>query len=157
MLSFLSQNHDCFTWSHEDMTGINPEVTVHHLQVDLDYQPVKQKRRKFTFERNKIINEEIQELIDIGSIQEVQYTEWLAKVVIQKNNGKWRVCINFTDLNKACPQRLILITTHRYASRCNSRAQNAQLYGRILQIQPYIDASGRLENTSFITERGIFC
>ena len=64
------------------MTGINSEVTVHHLQVVPDYQPVKQKRRKFTCERNKIINNEIQKLIDIGSIQEVQYPKWLANVVI---------------------------------------------------------------------------
>ena len=36
ILPFLSQNHDCFAWSHKDMTGIDPEVVVHRLQVDLD-------------------------------------------------------------------------------------------------------------------------
>ena len=42
ILPFLSQNHDFFAWSHDDMTGIDPEVVIHHLQVDPDYQPVKQ-------------------------------------------------------------------------------------------------------------------
>ena len=39
------------------------------------------------------------------AIKEVFYPEWLANtVVVKKNNGKWRVCVNFTDLNKACPK-----------------------------------------------------
>ena len=37
ILSFLSQNHDCFTWSHEDMTGIDSEVTLYRLHADPDY------------------------------------------------------------------------------------------------------------------------
>ena len=92
------------------MTGIDQEVAVHRLQVDPDYQPVKQKRRKFASEWNKIINDEIQNLLDIGSVCEVQYLEWLTNVVvIQKKNGKWRVCIDFTDLNKACPKDSFLL------------------------------------------------
>ena len=71
VVSFLKNNHDCFAWSHEDMTGIDPEVAVHHLQVDPDYRPVKQKRRKFASELNKIINNEIQKLINIGFVREV--------------------------------------------------------------------------------------
>ena len=87
------------------MVGIDPEVIVHQLQVDPDHQPVKQKWRKFAPERNKVINEEIQKLIDIGSVKEVRYPDWLANVVVvKKKNGKWRVCIDFTDLNKACPK-----------------------------------------------------
>ena len=82
VISFLKTNHDCFAWLHKDMTGIDPEVAVYRLQVDPDYRPVKQKRRKFASERNKIINDEIQKLIDVGSVREVQYPEWLANVVV---------------------------------------------------------------------------
>ena len=40
-----------------------------------------------------------------GAIKEVFYPEWLAiTVVVKKKNGKWRVCVDFTDLNKACPK-----------------------------------------------------
>ena len=40
-----------------------------------------------------------------GAIKEVFYLEWLANtVVVKKKNGKWRVCVDFTDLNKACPK-----------------------------------------------------
>ena len=38
-------------------------------------------------------------------IREVYYPEWLANVVLMKKaNGKWRMCVDFTDLNKACPK-----------------------------------------------------
>ena len=71
------------------MTGIDPKVMVHHLQVDPEHPLVRQKRRKFAPQRNHIINEEIQKLIDIGSVREVQYPEWLANVfVVRKKNGK---------------------------------------------------------------------
>ena len=67
LIDFLKERQGSFAWSHEDMVGIDPEVIVHQLQVDPDHRPVKQKRRKFAPERNKVINEEIQKLIDIGS------------------------------------------------------------------------------------------
>ena len=42
-----------------------------------------------------------------GAIKEVFYLEWLANiVVVKKKNGKWQVCVDFTDLNKACSKDL---------------------------------------------------
>ena len=78
LIDFLKLNHDCFAWSHTDMTGIDPEVMVHRLQVDLEHPSFRKKRRKFAPEHNHIINEEIQKMIDIGSVREVQYPNWLA-------------------------------------------------------------------------------
>jgi hypothetical protein len=44
-------------------------------------------------------------LLDASFVQEVQYREWLVNVVmVKKKNGKWRMCSNFTDLNKCCPK-----------------------------------------------------
>ena len=42
---------------------------------------------------------------EVGAIKETFFLEWLANtVVVRKKNGKWRVCVNFTDLNRACPK-----------------------------------------------------
>lgn len=55
--------------------------------------------------RYTAINEEVKKLLTADFIREVTYLEWLANVVlVKKVNGKWRVCINYTDLNKACPK-----------------------------------------------------
>lgn len=71
LIAFLSEHHDCFAWSHTDMTGIYPLIITHRLQVDPTHVPVKQKRRKFAAEQNKIIDEEVHKLIKIGSIVKV--------------------------------------------------------------------------------------
>ncbi|KAK9075696.1 hypothetical protein SSX86_004025 [Deinandra increscens subsp. villosa] len=68
-------------------------------------QPIQQKRRKFAPEKNVIIQEEVDKLLKTKMIREVKYPKWLANVVVvQKKNGKWRVCVDYTDLNKACPK-----------------------------------------------------
>lgn len=61
------------------------------------------KKRRSASEWNQIINEEVEKLQANGSIREVQYPDRLANMVmVRKKNGKWRVCINFTYLKKAC-------------------------------------------------------
>ena len=85
------------------MLGINIKVASHNLNVDPTFEPVKQKRRKLGPERAKAVNDEVDKLLKIGSIHEVQYPDCLANpVVVKKKNVKWRVCIDFSDLNKAC-------------------------------------------------------
>ena len=105
LIHFLKQNKDVFTWKQEDIGGIDPTIITHRLNVSPSFKPVKQKRRSFAPERQKAINEEVGKLLQVGAIREVEYPEWLANVVlIKKANYKWRLCINFTDINRACPK-----------------------------------------------------
>ncbi|CAA7056116.1 unnamed protein product [Microthlaspi erraticum] len=98
-------NASTFAWSTDDMVGINPAVTSHELNVDPTFKPIKQKRRKLGHDRAQAVNDEVERLSKAGSIVEVRYPDWLANpVVVKKKNGKWRVCVDFTDLNKACPK-----------------------------------------------------
>ena len=48
---------------------------------------------------------EVEKLLKAQFIREVYYPDWLANVfLMKKSNGKWRMCVDFTDLNKACPK-----------------------------------------------------
>ena len=140
------------------MTGIDPAIAVHRLQVDPDHPPVKQKRRKIAPERNKAVNEEVQKLLDIGLVREVHYHDWLANVVIvRKKNSKWRVCINFTDLNEACPKDsfpLPHIDMLVDATAGHELLSFMDAFSGYNQILMHPDDQ---EKTAFITERGIFC
>jgi len=87
------------------LSGIDPSGIIHKLNVDPNHRPVKQRRRTFAAERNQAVAEEVEKLLKVGFIREVDYPEWLANVVlVKKSNGKWRMCVDFTDLIKACPK-----------------------------------------------------
>lgn len=68
LVTFLRNNSDVFTWSHDDMPGIDPSVISHRLNVDPNYRPVKQKTRSFAPERNQAIHEEVERLLKAGFI-----------------------------------------------------------------------------------------
>ena len=105
LIHFLKQNIGVFTWKQEDMGGINPAVIIHKLNISPSFKPVKQQRRSFVPKRQKAINEEVNKLLQAKAIREVEYPDWLATVVlVKKANGKWRLCIAFTDVNRACPK-----------------------------------------------------
>ena len=87
------------------MGGFDPAIITHRLNVSPFFKPVKQQRRIFAPERQKAINEEVDKLLQAGVIREMEYPEWLANVVlVKKENDKWRLCIDFTDVNRACPK-----------------------------------------------------
>ena len=105
LIRFLRKSIDVFTWSHEDMPGIDPSVITHSLNVYPSSKLVGQKKRVFAPKRDNAIKEEVQKLTVAKFIREVYYPNWLANVVmVKKANGKWRMCVDFTNLNRACPK-----------------------------------------------------
>ena len=155
---FLKQNKDVFAWKQADMGGIDPIVITHRLNVSPSFKPVKQKRRSFAPERQKAINKEVGKLLQAGAIREVEYPEWLANVVlVKKANGKWRLCIDFTDVNRACPKdsfplpRIDLIVD---ATTGNELLSFMDAFSRYNQISMDPDDQ---EKTSFVTGQGTYC
>ncbi|KAL0373262.1 UNVERIFIED_CONTAM: Retrovirus-related Pol polyprotein from transposon gypsy [Sesamum radiatum] len=158
MVDFLKKNADLFAWGPSDFKGIDPEVIVHRLNVDPMVRPVKQKKRSFRAERNRIIEEEVSKLREAGYVLEVQYTDWLANiVVVPKASGKWRMCTDFTDLNKACPKdpyplpRIDLLVDSTAGYELFSMMDAYQGYHQIFMAE-----EDRIK-TSFVTDRGIYC
>ncbi|KAK0599321.1 hypothetical protein LWI29_004240 [Acer saccharum] len=108
--SLLKEYKGIFAWCHEDMPGIDRSVISYNLTVNEKCKPVVQKRRSFNLERSAAIKEEVSKLLAARSIREVKYPEWVANVVlVKKKNNQWRMCVDFTDLNKACPKDSFLL------------------------------------------------
>ncbi|GAV56844.1 hypothetical protein CFOL_v3_00385 [Cephalotus follicularis] len=105
LITFLQNNRDVFAWSAEEVPGISPDVTVHRLSVDPARPPTRQKKRNFAPEQQQAIADDVSKLMQAGFIREMHYSDWLANpVLVKKVNGKWRMCIDFSDINKACPK-----------------------------------------------------
>lgn len=86
------------------MTGVSRSIAEHRLNIHERYTLVRQKKRGQAPERSKVIQEEVEKLVDAGIIKEVHYHSWLANpVMVTKHDDSWRMCVNFNDLNKACP------------------------------------------------------
>lgn len=82
-------------------------MMVHSFNVDPLFKLFKQKKRNFNIYRYQAINEEVEKLLKAGFFREVHDPKLLANVVlVKKANGKWRVCIDFSNLNKSCPEVL---------------------------------------------------
>ena len=105
LIEFLKQNIDVFAWNTYETPEVDPEFICHYLNVNPLVTPKKQLPRRPSKEYAKAVWEEVGKLKQAGAIKEVFYPKWLANtVVVKKKSGKWRVCIDFTDLNKACPK-----------------------------------------------------
>ena len=87
------------------MPRIDTSIIVYQLNVDPAHKPVSQKHQRFNPERYTTISKEVKKLLAAKFIREVHYPEWLANVVmVKKPNEKWWICIDYMDLNKACPK-----------------------------------------------------
>jgi hypothetical protein len=103
--SFLMEYRDCFAWNYKETPGLDPRIATHKLAIDPQFRPVKQKPRHLRPEFQDNIIAEVDRLLTAGFIEEAQYTRWLSSIVpVENKNGQVRVCVDFHDLNGACPK-----------------------------------------------------
>jgi hypothetical protein len=140
------------------MPRIPRKVIEHHLKIHPDAMPVRQKPRKQSIEWQNFIREEVRKLLQAGFIEEVHHPEWLANsVIIPKANGKLRMCIDYTNLNKACPKdpyplpRVVQIVDS--TSGCDLLSF-IDAYSGFHQIKM---AKADRKHTAFVTVDGLYC
>ncbi|GKD43372.1 hypothetical protein Tco_1268017, partial [Tanacetum coccineum] len=101
----LKRNLDIFAWLPSYMTRVPWQIAEHRLNIRDGYPLVRQKKRGQAPERAKAIQAEVQKLVKAGIMREVNYYDWLSNpVMVKKHDGSLRMCLDFTNLNKACPQ-----------------------------------------------------
>ena len=140
------------------MSGILPSVTSHRLNVLAIFKPIRQKIRRFHPDRQKVIQEEIEKLLEAGFIREVEYLKWLANVVVVlKIGGKWWVCIDYTNLNDACPKDSFLLPRIDQIVDATSGHEMLSFLDAFSGYHQIPMAPGDEEKTAFITPHGLYC
>jgi hypothetical protein len=88
------------------MLGVPRNLIEHSLNVDPKAIPKRQHLCRFADDRRDAIKKELAKLLAAGFIREVFHPEWLANPVLvrKKNSNEWRMCIDYTNLNKHCPK-----------------------------------------------------
>nr|GEV70119.1 reverse transcriptase domain-containing protein [Tanacetum cinerariifolium] len=158
LCSLLRRNLDIFAWKPVDMTRVPRHIAEHRLYIREGCLSVKQNKKGQAPERNKAIYEEVEKLMDAGIMKEVHYHSWLSNtVMMKKHDGSWRMCMDFKDLNKACPKagyplpkigwKVESLCEHPF--KCFMDAYKGYHQIKI--------AKEDEEKTTFITSQGIFC
>ncbi|GJV38543.1 reverse transcriptase domain-containing protein [Tanacetum coccineum] len=158
LCGLLQRNLDIFAWRPADMTGVPRHIAEHRLNVREGCSPVRQKKRGQAADRNQAIQEEVGKLVEAVIMKEVHYHDWLYNLVmVKKHDDSWRMCVDFKDLNKACPKDGYPLPEidWKVESLCGFPFKCfLDAYKGYHQIQM---AKEDEEKTAFITSQGIFC
>ena len=88
------------------MPGVPRRLIEHSLNIDHEATPKRQCLRRFAQDRREAIKKELVKLLATGFIKKVFHHEWLVNPILvrKKNNNEWRMCVDYTDLNKYGPK-----------------------------------------------------
>ena len=115
---------------YEEMLGLDPKVVTHKLNVDPKAKPVKQLARKYHLDVEEKIKVEVSKLLKVGFIEDIKCLEWLANIVpVKKKDGHKRICVDFRDLNRACPKDEFPLPQCWYFGRCSYWTRVLFLHG----------------------------
>jgi hypothetical protein len=158
LIALLLEYIDVFAWSPYEAPGVDLSFACHNLNVDPLSWPVVQKGQRTSPLHEKAVCEEVNQLIEAGAIREILYPTWLSNtVVVKKKSGKWRVCIDFTDLNKACPKDPFPLPKIDQLVDATSGHQRMSFLDAFKGYHQIALNPTDQEKTAFITSRGIFC
>lgn len=105
ILALPRKFRDVFAWTYVEILGLVSHILTHKINIKEGTKPVKQAPRQFKLELEIQIKQEIQKLLDFDFIKPIQHPAWLAHILpVKKKNGQMMCCIDFRDLNKACPK-----------------------------------------------------
>ena len=140
------------------MPGIDITVIQHSLNADPKVPAVRQRKRVMGKEREEAARAEVEKLLKAGFIRKVLYTKWLSNVVlVKKANGKWRMCVDFTNLNKVCPKDFYPLPSIDKLVMAIARSNVMSFLDAFSGYNQIQMNESDQEKTSFITSTGTFC
>jgi hypothetical protein len=105
MIVLLKEYADCFAWDYTEMPGLDRSIVEHRLPLKPGFRPFQQQARQMKAEVLEEVKREAEKMLAADFIRPCRYAEWISSVVpVQKKDGRWRVCVDFRDLNRATPE-----------------------------------------------------
>ncbi|XP_019157957.1 PREDICTED: uncharacterized protein LOC109154680 [Ipomoea nil] len=157
IVDVIRRSHTVFAWGPEDMPGIDRRIITHKLAVDPSGKPVHQRKRYMSAERREFVKKEVTALLNVGHIKEIYYPQWLSNVVLAPKGSTWRMCVDYTDLNRACPMDRFPLPN---IDQLVDETAGCELMSFMDAFRGYHQISMHeedAEKTAFITPEGIFC
>lgn len=98
----LIEFQNILSWTLSDFNITSPKIVVHRLGIPEGTQPIIQKKRTFARQRQHVIWDKVNDLLEASIVKKIDYPVWLANpIMVPKHNTEWYKCINYTNLNKA--------------------------------------------------------
>jgi hypothetical protein len=159
VVEFLREHWKMFAWCPADMPGIPRELAEHELKIFPNAKPIKQLMRRYNPEKARSMGEEINRLLEAKFIREIKEATWLSPLVMmeKKDTKIYRMCIDFTALNKLCPKDyfpLPRIDQIIDSTACYERLLFLDAYSGYNQIRLKVEDE---DKTAFITPHGVYC
>ena len=158
LILLIREYIDVFAWNYEDMSGLDPQVAMHRLNIKPDAKPVKQQQRRFRPQIIEAVEAEVKKLVDSGFIREEQHPNWVANIVpVLKKNGTILICIDFRDLNRACPKDDFPLPTMEIMIDNTSTYQAFSFMDGYSGYNQIRMAQEDEKHTTFRTPMGVYC
>ena len=126
------------------MPGTPRRLAEHNLNIQTGFKPVKQALRRFSEPKRQAMGEELAKLLEAGFIRDIKHPDWLANLVmVPKKDKSWCLCVDFKDLNKACPKDPFSLPPHRSNYRCYRRTRFVVFPRRIFRLPSNQDGRSR--------------
>jgi len=102
LVQLLRKYKEAFAWDYLDMKGIDPQLCTHHIYTENDARLIRQPQWRLNPHLRDIVKAKLQKLLDVNFIYPISDSKWVSPlVVVLRNNGKWWICVEYRELNKA--------------------------------------------------------
>jgi hypothetical protein len=102
LIQILSKYQEDFAWEYPDMKGIDTQLCTHHIYIDKYARPIQQPQIILNPHLRDVVKEDLQTLLDVDFIYSISHSRWVSPlVIIPKKNGKWRIFVDYRELNKS--------------------------------------------------------
>ena len=98
--ALFQEFRDVFSWSYEEMPGIDLAIVIHEIKTYPDAKPIRQRLRQIHPRKAAAIKTEVEKLLKAGFIYPIPLTDWVSNIVpVNKKQGTIRICIDYRDIN----------------------------------------------------------